>query len=466
MKRQLLLLTILISFEICNAQKFDVDTLRLNGPVNKLINLKIVGDGFTAAEQAKFLTNAGLISNYFLGQAPISNYANYFNVVAIKVISNESGVKHPKTSSDPDCTFGVSNPDNYFGSTFDIGEIHRLVAGNNTKVSAIVMDNFPYLGQVLVLANSSHYGGSGGNIAYSTINSESYEIAVHEIGHSFANLADEYWAGDIYAGEKVNMTAETDPQKVKWKNWHGTSGIGIYKVGTHSSTKVDWYRPHQNCKMQYLYSPFCKVCAQAIIEMIHVYCRPVLEYSPSSEIVKSDNELLKFKLDKVLKPIPNTLNIKWNLDDQLIAENVDSVQVSHTDSRVSNGMHSLSVIVSDTTEMLRVDNHVTSHFQKITWKIDNAFSGIKSVKENKYSYTISPNPASDILNIIIRTEQELKTSAKILTVDGRELENVINNQIINGYYTKTVYVNHLPKGTYLLVFQSNGSVHTEKFVKK
>ena len=56
------------------------------------------------------------------------------------------------------------------------------------------------------------------------------QIAIHQIGHSFGKLKDEYYAGDQYATENaVNMTQVTDPALVKWKNWIGDNGIVIYQ---------------------------------------------------------------------------------------------------------------------------------------------------------------------------------------------------------------------------------------------
>ena len=89
--------------------------------------------------------------------------------------------------------------------------------------------NFPNYDQVCILANTPYYGGSGGSYATTTLNTASNEIYAHEIGHSFAALSDEYYAGDGYAGERVNMTKETNPLLVKWKNWMNINGIGIYQ---------------------------------------------------------------------------------------------------------------------------------------------------------------------------------------------------------------------------------------------
>jgi hypothetical protein len=90
------------------------------------------------------------------------------------------------------------------------------------------------------------------------------EILLHEIGHSFANLADEYWAGDVYAGEYANMTSNSDENTITWKDFLGINDVGIYPYEESPS----WYRPHQNCKMRYLGSEFCEVCKNEIEQKI------------------------------------------------------------------------------------------------------------------------------------------------------------------------------------------------------
>src|SRR6185295_12041012 len=100
MKKILLLSAILVTWTSIHAQVFKVDTLQMNGDEDKYINFVIVGDGYTANEQSKFVTDANTLTNYLFSQHPWSNYRSYFNVFAIEVISSESGVKHPKTATD------------------------------------------------------------------------------------------------------------------------------------------------------------------------------------------------------------------------------------------------------------------------------------------------------------------------------------------------------------------------------
>jgi IgA Peptidase M64 len=220
----------LILVNVANSQIFVVENIQYKGDASKFINIVIVGDGFDATEQVKFTTKAKELSDYLFTQSPWSNYKDFFNVYGIKVISNQSGIKHPNNLTD--CVSSgapTSNPDCYFGSSFDSSGIHRLVVPKNTTaIDNVLATNFPNYDQVIVLANSDYYGGSGGFYCTATINTSSSEILAHELGHSFARLGDEYYAGDSYFAEKPNMTKESNVGLIKWKNWLSTTPIGVF----------------------------------------------------------------------------------------------------------------------------------------------------------------------------------------------------------------------------------------------
>lgn len=362
---------------VVSAQVFNMDTLQYQGNSSSYINFVILGDGYTAKEQDKFEKDANNFKNYFFNQSPYIFYKNYFNVFIIKVPSPESGVKHPHTANDCPDSIPASNPNNYFGSTFDRSGIHRLVAFTNTAaLGRILAKNFPGYDQVVVIANSNNYGGSGGAFPVATVNVASNEIAVHEIGHSFDNLADEYWPGAGYAAEDANRTQENNPALVKWKAWIGTNGIGIYNYGGKAPLSI-WYRPHESCKMQYLGYPFCSVCTEAIIEKIHTLISPIATVYPSgSKILEADS--LKRISVRLIRPSPNTLKTQWFINDQLIAGNVDSIVVNA--ALFTNDSNTVRFKVIDTSNMLRTDEHFTKHTYDKMWIVKKSSLALQAPK--------------------------------------------------------------------------------------
>src|SRR5690349_6965632 len=102
MKNIILVLALLVSWPAF-AQTFQVDTLFKNGSLIERINLVFVGDGYQVNELGKFRTDVDNIVTEIFSQSPFKEYKNYFNAFAIKVISNQSGATHPRTSPDADC---------------------------------------------------------------------------------------------------------------------------------------------------------------------------------------------------------------------------------------------------------------------------------------------------------------------------------------------------------------------------
>jgi hypothetical protein len=454
-----------------HAQVFEVAAIQDSGDPNKLINLVVMGDGYTAAQQPAFINKSTLITNYLFSQPPFSNYKNYFNVSAIKVISNESGAKHDNSASD--CTtyppiVPVGNPDNYFNSRFDNYDIHRLIiATNATRIANVLAANYPNFDQVTVVANSTYYGGSGGDdYATITAHSAANEILAHEMGHSFAGLADEYYAGDMYFTEDPNMTQQGNPALVKWKNWlepDGDVDLFHYCCGGNSNL---WYKPTDGtCKMELLGVSYCAVCKEAIIEKIHAMVNPIVSYTPTQLNLSSTSQFLDFSLTQLVKPIPNTLQIKWQLDAAVFDNNQESFQVNQLP--LSIGMHTLSASVTDATTLVRTDNHALIHTNTITWAIDRTALGVNvSSFENRIAYRIFPNPSSNVVNIAIDLEKSSTVSIDIAAADGKIVQNIAAKKFEPGKHTDFVSIENLANGTYFVTIKIDGASYTKTLVKQ
>lgn len=448
MKTFILIITLIcITFSI-SAQTFEIDTLQYNGPSDAHINIVILGDGYLASELGIFANDARNMSRALFNEKPFSNYQDYFNVFIIKVPSNVSGA-----AMDPSNLI-----DNYYGSTFNYAGIDRLlVPTRNNRITDVLAHNFPEYDQVFMIVNSSKYGGSGGWVATASTNSSSNEIAIHELGHSFTNLADEYWAGTQYARETWNMTRETNLEILKWKNWHGEFGIGLFPF----SESPMWHRPHQNCKMRFLGVPFCSVCSEATIERIHSLVSPLRSFSPDDDEIMDSSFPITFKLD-LIKPNPNTLQRTWELNGATYSKNTDSVLINR--SNLEEGDNILSVAVLDTTPLSRFDNHSAIHLYVVTWTINITTTGIERISNTStdFIYNLYPNPAAENLNIQIRNAAFEELKAEILDLKGR----LISSHILSSEGVNSVSVNGLTSGTYLINFYMGKKyVATGKFIK-
>lgn len=234
--------------------KFHKNKLMVHGKDSESIVFLIVGDGFQKDEQELFNKKAKELEEYIITTSPFSKMKKYMNFYTLNVISKESGAADNRGDL----------KDTYFQSSYNFEyNIERLLAPTNLWAAYDLANYYvPDFDYILMLVNDERYGGSGGAIPSASINTASYEIMLHEMGHTIGSLADEYWAGSQYATETSNMTQEKNPKKVPWSDLIGQNGIGVYPY----SADPTWYHPSKNCKMEYLGKeyPFCEVCVRTL----------------------------------------------------------------------------------------------------------------------------------------------------------------------------------------------------------
>jgi len=449
------LFSLLIS-TFCFSQVFETVPLLQNGTNDKRINIAVMGDGFTAAQQTNFVSSAQSTINYLFTKSPYTEYKNYFNAYAIKVISPETGVKHPGTATDvTEPVIPVSNPNNYLGSSFDFG-VHRCIYSNSTnKVAQVLAANLPDYDITYVLGNSTEYGGCGGTYAFASLNASSNEIVVHELGHSFAQLADEYWFAG--SGESPNKTQTSNPATIKWKNWVGTNSIGVYPY----TESPSWFRPHQSCEMRYLNQQFCSVCKQAIIEKIHSLVSPVDSYTPANSSTVNANSNVTFTVNEIL-PIPNTLVNTWTLNGTPLAATGNTVTI--TPAQLNNGNNTLLFSVNDNTTLLKVDNHSTLHFTNVTWALSKTSLGTSEIKSVERRYSIYPNPATN--EFYIKGKQNFSKNINVNLYDASGKLIPVRSELKDSS-TIFVNINSLPAGIYTLsVTQDKELIISQKIIKE
>lgn len=405
------------------AQTYPVDTIIKNGDIEKRINLVFLSDGYQEHELTKYIEDVKDIVDALFKQTPYKQYKNYFNVFAISVPSEMSGATHLQTSSDVECkNVPLQEVNTVFGSAFDAGGIHRLlVPRNGGTIANVLIENFPQYDQIFVMVNTSYYGGSGGSWATSSTHQDAHEIAFHEIGHSFAGLADEYWAGPQYARERPNMTQTSNPAAVKWAPWMGISGVGIYPY------EVDptWFRPHQTCKMRILGHDYCSVCTEAIVERIHDLVNPLLGYEPQNLTLEVGNEPIEFSVS-YLEPLPNSMNITWQVNGKTFATNEESIKVPVLS--FNRAETKVKAIVTDATSLTRKASHTADHVYVVEWTVTNPgpITGIDIRGELwEYEANVYPNPVQDIFTLTYTLPRQSHVKAVVYDGNGRKVNTLI-----------------------------------------
>lgn len=193
--------------------------IRVSGPSPDKVDLLVMGDGYTAAEMKKFEADARRLADYLFTVSPFKERAKDFNVWGIAVPTQQPGVSRPST--------GVHNA-SALGTRYDIFGSERYVLTLDNRALRGIAQHAPYE-FIEILVNNDTYGGGGIFGQFSTAaagNDWASYLFVHEFGHHFAGLADEYYTSPVaYAAAsgraepwEPNVTALRDPAKLKWKH--------------------------------------------------------------------------------------------------------------------------------------------------------------------------------------------------------------------------------------------------------
>ena len=272
-----------------------------HGPNSMRWNLVIVGDGYRAGELVQYHKDVEAFIGKISLTPPFEELWCGINVHRIDVTSTESGADDPK---DPACPSGTgATAKTYFDSTFcsswGSARLERLLTVDESLALSVAKGKVIKTHQVLVIVNSSKYGGSGGSVAVCSTNAQAAEIAIHEMGHSAFGLADEYDSDGSSAPtsepKQPNVTIDPNRATNKWRDLVAATtpmpsscnagcpnctapktpppagAVGAYEGGLYVKCSV--YRPLPSCYMRD-YQPFCPVCARVIRGVLQQYLPP------------------------------------------------------------------------------------------------------------------------------------------------------------------------------------------------
>lgn len=255
--------------------------LQQTGDSRQRIDVAFVSEGYRAEEMDRFLQDCRESMQAILAHEPFRSLSNRFNFIAVCAPSEESGVSIPHSGEWRQTVLG---------STFDTFYSDRYLTTLHLKRLHDILATVPYE-HIIILANTANYGGGGIYNSYllsAAHNKKSRPVVVHEFGHSFAGLADEYYYDDQY---ETVYPADTEPWEPnlttlvdfssKWADMMPVhqpiptppsgqnvfSEVGVYEGGGYQSHGV--YRPAQECRMKINEAPiFCPVCERAIRRII------------------------------------------------------------------------------------------------------------------------------------------------------------------------------------------------------
>ena len=236
----------------------------------RCIHIAYLAEGYQEQEMETFLEDARIAMEAMFAHEPFKSLRDRFHIIAVKSPSVDSGTSIPRKGVWKDTAlhshFDTFYSDRYL-TTLQLKDLHNWLAGT------------PYE-HIIVLVNTSEYGGGGILNSYNLAMAHHPKfkpVVVHEFGHSFAGLGDEY----AYESEQIpmyppdvepwepNLTTLTD-FKSKWQDMMEEGKIGLYEGAGYAQKGV--YRACEDCRMRTNENPsFCPVCDRAIRRLINFY---------------------------------------------------------------------------------------------------------------------------------------------------------------------------------------------------
>jgi hypothetical protein len=267
------------------------------GPNDRRWNLVIVAEGYRSSELTQFATDAQTFADTLLVTPPFDGLRSAINVHRIDVSSTDSGADDPAACGGPGTTVAT-----YFDARFCNFGIRRLLLVDDLSVLNVVNARVPEWHAVLVVVNSTVYGGAGGAVGVYSLAPDASLIALHELGHTAFGLADEYeyWAGcgidtdrdnhPAVEPTEPNVTTKSDRATIKWRDLIAAatavptttnpdctmcdpqgSPVPAGTVGAFEGAHYfhcGAFRPEFDCRMRNLNAAFCAVCSRRIRQTI------------------------------------------------------------------------------------------------------------------------------------------------------------------------------------------------------
>ena len=246
-------------------------TLQQAADTTQCIHVAYVAEGYQQDEMNIFLDDCRMAMESLFSHEPFRQMQDRFNMVAVMSPSDESGTSWPAK--------GIWKK-TVLGSHFDTFYSDRYLTTLHLKKLHDVLAGTPYE-HIIILVNTDHYGGGGIFNSYNLTYAHGPQfrpVVVHEFGHSFGGLGDEYPYGNddpIYFPDtepwEPNLTTKCDFNG-KWEDLVKEGKAGLIEGGGYLSKGV--WRGFENCRMRTNEEPeFCLVCQQALIRLIDFYTK-------------------------------------------------------------------------------------------------------------------------------------------------------------------------------------------------
>ncbi len=251
---------------------WEAGSIRRSGPPQDKIDVVFLAEGYRVQELDKFKKDAERLTDFLLGAEPFQSHSDRFNFWYVATPSEESGTDEPDK--------GIYR-NTFFHSSFNTFNVARYITSSANRLMRTAASKVPY-DHIVVLTNSGRYGGGGFYNLYSLFCADMpylRDVFVHEFGHQFGGLADEY-DGDFTDGYynlevepwEANITTATQRRAVKWRSMiddampvptpadvRYAGRVGLFEGAGYSTRGI--FRSELYCIMRsFEVREFCAVC--------------------------------------------------------------------------------------------------------------------------------------------------------------------------------------------------------------
>jgi hypothetical protein len=362
-----------------------------NGPQTNRVNVVILGDGYTAGEMSDYVRDVDILVDKLFEEDPFREYRRYFNVYRVDgLVSDQQGAAdRPYMPGDKVKTA--------LGAYFYCDNVtERLLCVDESLVYDVLFrSNILHPDVIVVVVNEPHrYGGSGGPIPVTSTEPRSPQILMHELGHSFGNLADEYESDSKRCNRneeppEVNVTMVGGPREsIKWGQWIDEerrqlpsedtieSWPGAYRGAKYCSpdpSQPNLFRPTYNSKMRSLTRPgddrpvpWDQINSEQLVKQVYGIVFPIDQADPPTSTVHlKQGQVRRFSV-QTPRPMTHPLTFAWRVDGGTLLSRSTYLDVP---GNLSPGSHTIEVTVEDPTEIVHPQSDRTPLRETHAWTV-------------------------------------------------------------------------------------------------
>ncbi len=343
--------------------------------VSRRINIVIVPDGYTHDEKATMEAHAAALVDQFRSKTPYREHSPFLNFTLVYAYSAQSGTDECDCSTVRDTAMNTRFPAGgyecgsmgnrclYYGTANGGSNCDPNTSDVNIAAAEL---RAPAKDATIVMVNTERYGGCGGARAvYAAGNPWATEIAVHELGHSLAGLADEY-GGYTSCGSASGINVSTNSSQGSWPEWTGDLGSPAEGGGYYDRCV---FRPEASCDMRALGEPFCHVCQQRFALAFFGHPRisataPIASASPAGAVAVQAGVSTTFSVGLRLAEGDNVVNtIAWRVQgpNDSTPRQVASATPSYTTSFSTAGTYTVSCDVTADQNFIKAAKTGANH---------------------------------------------------------------------------------------------------------